>query len=331
MYSAVDGFATDWHLVHYGSRAIGGAGAVMLEATAVRADGRIGIGDLGIWKDEHIAPLATIASFIKSAGSVAAIQLAHSGRKGSTWAMGGESRALMPDDEDGWQTIAPSAIPFSPIMQTPREMSQQDIDEIKQSFANAALRALKAGFEFIEIHAAHGYLINEFLSPISNQRADRYGGNRENRTRILFEIVERIKEVWPQNRPIAVRISATDWMEQGWTIDDSVWLSIKLSQAGIDIIDVSSGGTVPGAKIVSGPGYQLPFASSIKREVKDTLYVGTVGMITSADQAETILANGDADLVFIAREFLRNPYFPLEAAQKLRSEIPAPKQYELAF
>jgi len=331
MYSATDGFATDWHLVHYGSRAMGGAGAVMLEATAVRADGRIGVGDLGIWKDEHIAPLAKIASFIKSSGSVAAIQLAHAGRKGSTWAMGAESRALMPEDKDGWQTIAPSAIPFSPIMQTPREMSRQDIDEIIDSFADAAQRALQAGFELIEIHAAHGYLINEFLSPIPNQRTDQYGGSRENRTRFLFEIIEQVKKVWPQDLPIAVRISATDWMEHGWNSDDSVWLSKKLSQAGVDIIDVSSGGTVPGAKTVSAPGYQLPFASSIKREVKDTLYVGTVGMITNPEQAETILANSDADLVFVGREFLRNPYFPLEAARKLRSEISVPKQYELAF
>ncbi|MCF2447618.1 NADH:flavin oxidoreductase/NADH oxidase [Dyadobacter sp. CY345] len=331
MYSAVDGFATDWHMVHYGSRAMGGAGAVMLEATAVRADGRIGVGDLGIWKDEHVAPLAKIASFIKNSGSVAAIQLAHSGRKGSAWAMGGESRVLMPEDEDGWQTIAPSAIPFSPIMQTPREMSQQDIDEIKQSFTDAALRALKAGFELIEIHAAHGYLINEFLSPIPNRRTDEYGGSRDNRARLLFEIIERVKEVWPQELPIAVRISVTDWMEQGCTSDDSVWLSKKLAQAGVDIIDVSSGGTVPGAKIVAGPGYQLPFASAIKRELQESLYVGTVGMITNAEQAETILTNSDADLIFIAREFLRNPYFPLEAAQKLRSEVPVPKQYELAF
>jgi len=331
MYSATDGFASDWHLVHYGSRAMGGAGAVMLEATAVRADGRIGVGDLGIWKDEHIAPLAKIASFIKSSGSVAAIQLAHAGRKGSTWAMGAESHALMPEDKDGWQTIAPSAIPFSPIMQTPREMSRQDIDEIIDSFGDAAHRALQAGFELIEIHAAHGYLINEFLSPIPNQRTDQYGGSRENRTRFLFEIIEQVKKVWPQDLPIAVRISATDWMEHGWNSDDSVWLSKKLSQAGVDIIDVSSGGTVPGAKIVSAPGYQLPFASSIKREVKDTLYVGTVGMITNPEQAETILANSDADLVFVGREFLRNPYFPLEAARKLRSEISVPKQYELAF
>ena len=331
MYSAVDGFATDWHLVHYGSRAMGGAGSVMLEATAVCADGRIGIGDLGIWKDEHIGPLEKIASFIKSSGSVAAIQLAHSGRKGSTWAMGGESRVLMPEDEDGWQTIAPSAIPFSPIMQTPREMSEQDIEAIKHSFADAALRALKAGFEMIEIHAAHGYLINEFLSPIPNQRTDNYGDSRENRSRLLFEIIEKVRQVWPANLPIAVRISATDWMEKGWTSADSIWLSKKLSEAGIDIVDVSSGGIVPGVKIVSGPGYQVPFASAIKGEVRNTLHVGTVGMITSADQAESILANGDADFVFVGREFLRNPYFPLHAGKHLRSEIQVPKQYELAF
>lgn len=331
MYMAEDGFASDWHLVHYGSRAIGGAGAVMLEATAVRADGRIGVGDLGIWEDRHIEMLTKIASFVKSAGSVPAIQLAHAGRKGSTWASGRESRPLMPDEENGWETIAPSAIAFSPAMQTPREMTLNDIDQIQQAFVDAALRALKAGFELIEIHSAHGYLINEFLSPIPNKRTDHYGGDIENRARFLFEIIDKVKQVWPSELPIAVRISATDWMEKGWNIEDSVWLSKKLSEKGIDIVDVSSGGTVPNAKITVGSGYQLPFASTIKRELKDQLLVGTVGMITNAQQAETILTNGDADFVFVGREFLRNPYFPLEAAKQLRSEIPVPKPYELAF
>lgn len=331
MYSSVDGFATDWHLVHYGSRAIGGAGAVMLEATAIREDGRIGVGDLGIWKDAHIAPLAKVADFIKSSGSVPAIQLAHSGRKGSTWVSGKESSVLMPEDEQGWEVIAPSAIPFSAAMQTPREMTIQDIEDIKQAFADAAIRALKAGFELIEIHSAHGYLLNEFLSPIPNKRKDKYGGSPENRSRLLFEVIEKVKEVWPVHLPIAVRISATDWMEDGWKSEDSVWLSIKLAEVGVDIIDVSTGGVVPDAKIPVGPGYQLPLASAIRRNVQDKLHVGTVGLITSAQQAETILVNGDADFIFMARELLRNPYFPLHAAKELRSEIPMPKPYEPAF
>ncbi len=331
MYMAEDGFASQWHLVHYGARAMGGAGAVMLEATAVRADGRIGVGDLGIWKDDHIEPLAKIASFIKNTGSIAAIQLAHAGRKGSTWASGAQSRPLMPEEENGWQTIAPSALAFSAAMQVPREMTLKDIDEVQQAFADAALRALKAGFNLIEIHSAHGYLINEFLSPIPNKRTDHYGGSIENRARFLFEIIEKTQAVWPSELPIAVRISATDWMEEGWQLTDSVWLSRKLSEMGIDIVDVSSGGTVPNAKITAGSGYQLPFASRIKRELEDKILVGTVGMISNAHQAETILSNGDADLIFIGRELLRNPYFPLDAAKQLRSEIPVPKPYELAF
>lgn len=331
MYMANDGFANDWHLVHYGSRAMGGAGSVMLEATAVHSDGRIGVGDLGIWKDDHIEMLTKIASFIEKSGSVPAIQLAHAGRKGSTWASGRDSHPLMPHDENGWEVIAPSAIAFSPDMQTPREMSSEDITSVQQAFADATKRALTAGFKLIEIHSAHGYLINEFLSPISNKRTDQYGGNRENRSRFLFEIIDKIKEVWPANLPIAVRISATDWMDQGWTIEDSKWLSKKLSQFGIDIVDVSTGGTVPQANITVGSGYQLPFASAIKREIKDNLIVGTVGLITNAHQAETILTNGDADLIFIGREFLRNPYFALAAAGELRSQPPTPKPYELAF
>ncbi|PTT15788.1 oxidoreductase [Flavobacterium sp. HMWF030] len=331
MYMAEDGFANDWHLVHYGSRAMGGAGSVMLEATAVRADGRIGVGDLGIWKDEHIVSLSQIAGFIKKNGSVPAIQLAHSGRKGSTWASGAESRTLMANDENGWEVIAPSAIAFSPDFQTPREMTIQDIEDIKKSFADATLRALKAGFELIEIHSAHGYLLNEFLSSIPNKRADNYGGSRENRARLLFEIIEKVKEVWPDNLPIAVRISATDWMEGGWDSEDSLWLSGRLLELGIDIVDVSTGGTIPTAKIPVGAGYQLPFASEIKREFKTGLLVGTVGLITNAQQAETIVRNGDADFIFVGREFLRNPYFPLGAAKELRAEIPVPKPYELAF
>ncbi|MCQ9636355.1 NADH:flavin oxidoreductase/NADH oxidase [Chryseobacterium sp. WG14] len=331
MYSSVDGFATDWHLVHYGSRAMGGAGAVMLEATAVMENGRIGVGDLGIWKDEHIVPLGKVADFIKNNGSVPGIQLAHSGRKGSQLVAGKDSKPLMPGDAQGWEVIAPSSIPFSAEMQTPRAMSADDIATVKQAFVDATIRALKAGFELIEIHSAHGYLLNEFLSPITNKRTDGYGGSLESRSKLLFEVIAEVKKVWPVDLPIAVRISATDWMEEGWKIEDSVWLSRKLVDAGIDIVDVSTGGTVPNAKITVGSGYQLPYASAIKREVKEQLLVGTVGMITNAHQAETILTNGDADLIYMARELLRDPYFPLKAAKELRSEIPAPKPYELAF
>lgn len=331
MYSAEDGFANDWHLVHYGSRAMGGAGTVMLEASAVRADGRIGIEDLGIWKDEHIEGLKEVASFIKSQGSVPAIQLAHSGRKGSYWVSGAESRLLITPEEGGWEVISSSAIPFSENSLVPREMTLEDIEAIKQAFADAATRAMKAGFELIEIHGAHGYLLNSFLSPIANKRTDGYGGSRENRTRILFEVIEKVKENWSTNLPIAVRISATDWDEFGWQSEDSVWLSQELANAGIDIVDVSTGGMLPKASIPVGASYQLPFASAIKRAVKDGLMIGTVGLITGATQAETILVNGDADFIFIGRELLRDPYFPLKAAKELRSAVDHPKQYEPAF
>lgn len=331
MYMSEDGFSTDWHLVHYGTRAIGGAGTVMLEATAVRADGRIGIGDLGIYKDEHIEGLQRITSFVKNNGSVPAIQLAHSGRKGSTWASGAESRVLTQKEEGAWDLIAPSAIAFSDEMPTPKEMDIADIEAIKQVFVDATKRALQAGFELIEIHSAHGYLLNEFLSPITNKRTDEYGGSRENRAKLLFEVIEKVQEVWPVNLPIAVRISATDWMEEGWKSEDSVWLSNKLAEVGIDIIDVSTGGTVPGATIPVGAGYQLPFASAIKRELKEKLQVATIGLITSAQQAETILINGDADFVVLGRELLRDPYFPLHASKELHTPVSAPKPYELAF
>ncbi|MCD0477896.1 NADH:flavin oxidoreductase/NADH oxidase [Chryseobacterium sp. LC2016-29] len=331
MYSSVDGFATDWHLVHYGSRAIGGAGTIMIEAASVRADGRIGIGDLGIYKDEHVEGLQRITGFIKEQGSVPAIQIAHAGRKASNWVSGGESKILFPEDKEGWEIIAPSAIPFSSESQTPREMDVEEIHNIQNSFADAAKRALEAGFELLEIHSAHGYLLNEFLSPITNKRTDGYGGTLENRSRMLFETIEKVKIVWPEDLPIAVRISATDWVDEGWTLEDSMWLSQKLSEAGIDIIDVSTGGAIPNAKIPVGAGYQLPFASAIKKDKDNALVVATVGLIDSAKQAETILANGDADFIVVGRELLRNPYFPLTAAKELRAEIIVPKQYELAI
>lgn len=331
MYSSNDGFSTDWHLVHYGSRAVGGAGTVMLEATAVRADGRISVNDLGIYKDEHVEGLHRVASFIKQQGAVPAIQLAHAGRKGSTWASGGDSRILQPGEEGGWQVIAPSPIPFSSRHQTPKEMDHAEIEAVQQAFADAARRALQAGFELIELHGAHGYLLNQFLSPVTNQRTDEYGGSRENRSKMLFETIEKIKNVWPDNLPIGVRISATDWLEGGWTIDDSVWLCQRLAERGVDMVDVSSGGTAPGATIPVGAGYQVPLASAIKRVLNDALAIGTVGLISSAQQAETILVNGDADFIILGRALLRDPYFPLSAAKELRSEGPVPKQYERGF
>lgn len=331
MYSAVDGFATDWHLVHYGTRAMGGAGTVMLEASAVRADGRISVGDLGIYKDEHVDGLSRIAKFIKDNGSVPAIQLAHAGRKGSTWVSGDQSNVLHTKEEGGWTLLAPSAIAFSSDMPVPRDMTLADIQQLQADFRAAAKRALKAGFEWIEIHSAHGYLINEFLSPLSNKRTDSYGGSRENRARFLFEILAAVQEEWPADLPISVRISATDWTEEGWTIEDSEWLTAKLAAAGADIIDVSSGGVVGGVHIPIGPGYQLPLASALKKSLGESILVGTVGLITHAQQAETILVNGDADLVFLARELLRNPYFPLAAASELREKPQPPVQYTRAF
>ncbi|MCL7989300.1 NADH:flavin oxidoreductase/NADH oxidase [Sphingobacterium sp. lm-10] len=331
MYSAEDGFATDWHLVHYGTRAMGGAGTVMLEASAVRPDGRISVGDLGIYKDGHIDGLTRIAKFIKDNGSVPAIQLAHAGRKGSTWVAGDQMKVLHTKEEGGWTLLAPSAIAFSSDTPTPREMNNEDILQLQHDFRAAAKRAKQAGFEWIEIHSAHGYLVNEFLSPLSNKRTDSYGGSRENRARFLLEIVEAVKEEWPVDLPISVRISATDWTEEGWTLADSKWLTEKLVEAGVDIIDVSSGGVVGGIRIPIGPGYQLPLASGLKSSLGETAVVGTVGLITNAQQAETILVNGDADLVFLARELLRNPYFPLAAAAELGEKSTPPVQYTRAF
>lgn len=331
MYSAVDGFATDWHLVHYGSRAMGGTGTIMIEAAAVRADGRIAVGDLGIYKDEHIEGLQRITKFIKEQGSVPAIQIAHAGRKASNWVSGAESKTLFPEDKDGWEIIAPSAIAFSPESQTPKEMNLEEIQDIQNAFADAAERALKAGFELLEIHSAHGYLLNEFLSPLTNKRSDNYGGSFENRIRMLFEIIEKVKKVWPSDLPIAVRISATDWVEGGWTLEDSIKLSRKLSETGVDIVDVSTGGSIPNAKIPVGAGYQLPFASAIKKDENNSVFVGTVGLIDSSKQAETILANGDADFILVGRELLRNPYFSLNAARELRAQNIEPKPYEIAF
>ena len=327
-YSAVDGKATDWHLVHLGSRAVGRAAAVIAEASAVTPDGRISPADLGIWSDDHIEPLARIFKFVAGQGSVPGIQLAHAGRKASTAApwLGGKPLST---EEDGWKPIlAPSAIPFADGYQVPMEMSHDQIASVTDAFAAAARRAVDAGAKVIEIHAAHGYLLHEFLSPISNRRTDEYGGTFENRTRFLRETITAVRRAWPDELPLFVRISQTDWVEDGWTVDDSVELARRLKEWGVDLIDCSSGGNVATAKIPVGAGYQVPGAERIRREAG--IATGAVGMITAAMQADQIIRLGQADAVFLAREFLRDPYFPLHAAKAVHKEMAWPVQYERA-
>ncbi|MFT4202763.1 MAG: NADH:flavin oxidoreductase/NADH oxidase [Chitinophagaceae bacterium] len=326
-YSAVDGFANNWHLVHLGSRAVGGAGLVFTEAIAVSPEGRISPDDLGIYKEEHVDFLKTITTFLEENGAVPGIQIAHAGRKASTypeWKGSGK----VPVENGGWTPVAPSEIPFSDNYATPTVLSIEEIKRIQNDFALAAQRALRAGFKVLEIHAAHGYLIHEFLSPLSNQRTDQYGGSFENRARFLLETVDAIQKVWPTDFPIFVRISATDWVENGWNEQESLHLAKLLEEKAIDVIDVSTGDTSPNAQIPVGAGYQLPFATLIKRNTN--LTVGTVGLLTNASQAETILVNGDADLIFMARELLRDPYFPLHAAKEVHEDLAWPNQYRRA-
>jgi 2,4-dienoyl-CoA reductase-like NADH-dependent reductase (Old Yellow Enzyme family) len=327
-YSAQDGFANDWHLVHLGSRAVGGVALVMVEATAVTADGRITPGDLGIWKDDHIEPLTRIARFVHTQGAVAGIQLAHAGRKASCelpW-KGGEG--LLTPEEGGWPVVGPSAIPFAETSPVPRPLDETEIDAIVTAFETGARRALTAGFKVIEIHAAHGYLLHEFLSPISNHRNDRYGGSLENRMRFLLRVVERLRGLMPEETPLFVRISASDWTEGGWDLEQSVELAIRLKGLGVDLIDVSSGGTVPYARIPVAKGYQVPFARRI-REGAD-IRTGAVGLITEPHFANEIVTGGDANLVFIAREMLREPYWASKAQQALGEEPAWPIQYGYA-
>jgi len=323
-YSSTDGFATDWHLVHLGARAQGGAGLVTLEASAVTAEGRISPGDLGIWKDEHIPALQRIAEFVQSQGARVGIQLAHAGRKASMSPPFVAERLVLPA-EGGWQPFAPSAVAFSPTYAVPLALDQVGIDAIVEAFRQAAGRALKAGFDFVEIHAAHGYLLHEFLSPLANQRTDAYGGSFENRTRLVLEVVDAVRGEWPAHLPLFVRISATDWAEGGWNIDESVQLAQLFREHGVDLVDVSSGGQIPNAKIPVGPGFQVQFAARIRREAN--IPTAAVGMITDPTQADEIVANGEADLVFMAREFLRDPYWPLHAAATLGETASWPAQY----
>jgi 2,4-dienoyl-CoA reductase-like NADH-dependent reductase (Old Yellow Enzyme family) len=323
-YSSVNGFANDWHFVHLGSRAVGGAAMVMTEASAVLAEGRISPQDLGIYLDDHIPMLARIFRFVEEHGAVPAVQLAHAGRKASTaapWNGGG----ALDESEQGWRPIfAPSAIPFSPKSPTPEPLDLSGIARVVQAFGAAAKRAREAGAKIVEIHAAHGYLLHEFLSPLSNTRNDCYGGPFENRTRILREVVQVIRLTWPAGLPLFVRISASDWVEGGWTIDDSVGLARQLQPLGVDLIDCSSGGVVPGVAIPAGAGYQVPFAEKVRGA---GIATAAVGMITAPQQADQIVRSGQADLVFLARELLRDPYWPLRAADELRQNGPWPKQY----
>lgn len=324
-YSSEDGFASDWHLVHLGSRAVGGAGLVFTEATAVAAEGRISPQDLGLWKDEHMAPLARITAFLHGQGAHAGIQLAHAGRKASTYRPWEGDGAIAPEN-GGWANVlAPSSIPFSPNYPQPRELDKPGLARVTAQFREAAVRAGRAGFDVIEIHAAHGYLLQEFLSPISNRRSDEYGGSLENRARLLLEVVDAIREVWPREHPLFVRISATDWTEGGWDLEQSVELAKLLRDRGVDLIDVSSGGNVAGAQIPVGPGYQTPFAAAIRAQTG--ILTGAVGMITEPAQAAGIVDAGQADLIFIAREFLRDPYWPLHAAAALGETSAWPVQY----
>ena len=328
-YSCDDGFATDWHLVHLGSRAVGGAGLVMAEATGVTARGRITPGDLGIYHDQHIEMLSRIAAFIKQHGAVPGIQIAHAGRKGSCYVPWENNGAPIPLDAGGWVTEAPSAVAFREGEPAPEALTKAGIDAVVKAFAAAAQRALTAGFEVLEIHGAHGYLINEFLSPLSNRRTDEYGGTFENRIRFLLEIVAAVRAVWPERFPLWLRISATDWKEGGWTLDDSVKLAAVLNTRGVDLIDCSSGGLAPDAKIQLGPGYQVPFSERIRKETG--ILTGAVGMITDPQQGEQIIASGQADVISLAREFLRDPYWPLHAARELGKKQAPPVQYSRAF
>jgi 2,4-dienoyl-CoA reductase-like NADH-dependent reductase (Old Yellow Enzyme family) len=330
-YSSEDGVATDWHLVHLGSRAVGGAGLVLAEATAVSPEGRISPGDAGIWSDKHAEAIARINRFIKHQGAVPGIQLAHAGRKASA-ARPWEGGAHLADDAGGWPILAPSALAFGgDLTKTPRAMTHPDIARVQEEFSSAAKRSLAAGCEWLELHAAHGYLAHEFLSPLSNQRTDQYGGGFENRIRFLLETTRAVRQVWPEKFPLTVRISCADWVEGGWDIAQSVELARRLKTEGVDLIDCSSGGSVPHASIPLGPGYQVPFAERIRQEAG--IATAAVGLISEPTHADEIIRNHRADLILLAREFLREPYWPLHAAKTLghQDKLHVPVQYRRAW
>jgi 2,4-dienoyl-CoA reductase-like NADH-dependent reductase (Old Yellow Enzyme family) len=323
-YSSDDGTANDWHLVHLGSRAVGGPALVMVEATAVVPEGRISPEDMGIWAEKHIEPLARIATFVAAQNSIPAIQLAHAGRKASTERPWAGNKPVQ--GERAWQPVAPSPVPFDDASPTPRELTEQEIESLVNEFVEATKRALRAGFKLIEIHAAHGYLLHEFLSPISNQRQDQFGGSLENRMRFPLMVAEAVRKTMPDDMPLFTRISATDYAESGgWDLDQSIELSRRLKALGVDLIDCSSGGSLPHAKINLVPGYQVPFAEAIKRDA--AILTGAVGLITEAEQANAIIDSGQADIVLLARQLLRDPYWPLHAARQLGVDVPWPPQY----
>lgn len=322
-YSATEGFANDWHLTHLGTRAVGGTGLIVAEAAAVVPEGRITPADIGLWSDEHIGSLSRIVSFIHDNGAVAGIQLAHAGRKAGC-AIPKNGGLQLDEKHGGWQTVAPSAIPFLPGDRAPLALSSEGLKNIVTSFRAAAVRANAAGFLVAEIHSAHGYLLQEFLSPISNRRTDEYGGSFQNRIRLLVEVVDSVRSVWPEGNPLFVRISSTDWTEGGWTPEESVMLAEILKDHGVDLIDCSSGGNVHDARIPLAPGYQVLFSEAVR---KTGILTGAVGLITSAGQAEAILNEGKADLILLGRELLRNPYFPLQAATELGEDFTWPVQY----
>jgi 2,4-dienoyl-CoA reductase-like NADH-dependent reductase (Old Yellow Enzyme family) len=327
-YSATDGLPNDWHFVHLGSRAVGGAGLLITEATAISPEGRISAGDVGIWNEAQQQAWKPIVAFIKAHGAAAGVQLAHAGRKASSmrpWEGGGPLAA----DAGAWPTVAPSAIPFDTHWHVPQALDAAGIAQVIADFRAAAERALAAGFQLIELHGAHGYLLHQFLSPLSNQRTDQYGGSFENRTRLVREVIAAVREVWPEHLPLWLRISATDWSEDGWDIEQTVQLAREVKSMGVDLVDVSSGGLIPHVKIPLAPGYQVPFAARVRHDAG--VATGAVGLITESTHAARIIDEGAADLVLIARESLRDPYFPRRAAQELGVTIPAPEQYQRAW
>ncbi len=324
-YSAEEGRAADWHLVHYGGLAQGGAGLVICEATAVEARGRISAADLGLWEDGQVEPLARVARFVAAQGAVPAVQLAQAGRKASVRPPWLASGAPLPAGEGGWSTVGPSPLPFAEGHQEPAAIEEADYAALPGRFAAAARRALAAGFQAVEVHAAHGYLLHQHLSPLANRREDRWGGSFENRTRLCREVVAAVRQAWPERLPVLVRLSATDWAEGGWTPEETVALARELAGLGVDLVDCSSGGLVPWAKVALGPGYQVPFSERVRREAG--VATAAVGLLTTPAQAEAVVAGGQADLVLLGRELLRDPRFPLRAAAALGVEGPWPRQY----
>lgn len=329
MYSYEDGFSNDWQVIHLGARAIGGAALVISEATAVEARGRITAFDVGLWSDEQVEPLQRVTRAIKSGGAVAGIQIAHAGRKASSNQPWISDKPIPPDQAHGWQGVAPSAIAYRDDYAVPLELSVDEIHSIQDKFCDSAQRALEAGFEWLEIHGAHGYLIHNFYSPISNQRKDEYGGSFENRIRFFLETVQKVRAVWPERLPLTVRISGTDWVEGGWTVEESVELAKALKAEGVDLIDCSSGGNAAGAKISAGPGYQVSISEAVRKGAD--ILTATVGLVTAPEHADAIIRNGRADIVLLGRELLRNPHWPIYAAQALKQPAPIPGQYQRAY